>query len=601
MACAGLQGAQTSPNGHAYDAIMMGFELLRVAGSMCARNGRKIVVRIGIHSGAVLSGVVGDSKPQYCLFGDTVNTAARMQAKGERMEIHISDQTHQALIAAGEDEEFEFEPRVVVAKGKGELHTFLCRLKTAGGSGAGGTATGPNDDAFGEQDQRSRLLPASHSVPLGMNGMHAGASGPPTPGSAGGWLRTRFFPPTPGRSPLSRSPATLSEAPTPSQSHKQQRRGGPPILLSTSPSMFDVGLDGVSRSASALPSPSRTQHLLAVGGGGGAGGGAGGGGGPPFDLSRDDSRVSTHTHLTSTTITTLRGGGAGGCGGGAGGGGGHAGPGGMARLLRRRSSQSSILGTLGAAGVDPLRSAQVKASPRRGERSMVIMSEEQRRVEDAELAQSMRSYDLAFVGDVSLLEVVFDRSHALGSLAEMRQVLSIFAIGQVGFIVTEGVLISLEENPLQKYSAYVAMASALTLLLAAAATYTLGPVPSALKMSSAEAAHVRRIRRVVVATYCVYGALVPVAQVAKEERFGANSSAVLIFSAALLSSAGGTRFLEVAAISTVWFGVWCACGAAGGFLLNVGGEPSDEEGEEYALARPPARLSARPPPARPPA
>ncbi|KAL7581160.1 hypothetical protein ACA910_005950 [Epithemia clementina (nom. ined.)] len=81
-------------------------------------------MRFGLHSGPVTAGVLRGDRARFQLFGDTVNTAARMESTGMRDRIHISQETADLLIASGKSHWVVPREDVVVAKGKGELRTF---------------------------------------------------------------------------------------------------------------------------------------------------------------------------------------------------------------------------------------------------------------------------------------------------------------------------------------------------------------------------------------------------------------------------------------------------------------------------------------------
>jgi class 3 adenylate cyclase len=81
-------------------------------------------LRVGLHSGPITAGVLRGERSRFQLFGDTVNTAARLESTGEGNRIHLSSTTANLIQDAGHERWIESREGIVTLKGKGSMQTY---------------------------------------------------------------------------------------------------------------------------------------------------------------------------------------------------------------------------------------------------------------------------------------------------------------------------------------------------------------------------------------------------------------------------------------------------------------------------------------------
>lgn len=108
---------------HAINCITAAQQMLYYLEERNRKHEIKWRMRVGIHSGPIVAGVVGKKKFRYDLFGDTINTASRMESSGEPGKINISEPTYQ-LVKNDIDCEYRGE---IHAKGKGEIEMYFVK------------------------------------------------------------------------------------------------------------------------------------------------------------------------------------------------------------------------------------------------------------------------------------------------------------------------------------------------------------------------------------------------------------------------------------------------------------------------------------------
>jgi adenylate cyclase len=124
MAVAGLPSPVAD---HSARAAHMALDMMDAVERHNVGSGHKLEVRIGLSTGAVVAGVIGKRKFLYDVWGDTVNTASRMESHGVTGRIQMTDSTRARLT-----DSFSFEERgSIEVKGKGEMHTWFLNGRSA--------------------------------------------------------------------------------------------------------------------------------------------------------------------------------------------------------------------------------------------------------------------------------------------------------------------------------------------------------------------------------------------------------------------------------------------------------------------------------------
>ena len=109
------------------DLANLALDMLATASEIRYPDGQPLLLRIGMHVGPAVAGVIGQRKFAYDVWGDTVNVASRLESSSEPLRIQVSEAVRAEL--AGR---FEFEPRgEIVLRGKGSMPTFFLRARGA--------------------------------------------------------------------------------------------------------------------------------------------------------------------------------------------------------------------------------------------------------------------------------------------------------------------------------------------------------------------------------------------------------------------------------------------------------------------------------------
>lgn len=130
-------------------------ELERLADTHLGIGTLALAMRCGLHSGPVTAGVLRGEKARFQLFGDTMNTAARMESNGQPHKIHVSQATADLLIECGKAHWLTKREDKINAKGKGEMQTYWVMTRSANSVVSSGSSVSDFDTTNRSLDDES--------------------------------------------------------------------------------------------------------------------------------------------------------------------------------------------------------------------------------------------------------------------------------------------------------------------------------------------------------------------------------------------------------------------------------------------------------------
>lgn len=123
-------GIPVAADDHAVRCARMGLDMLDTIDRFRTDGLEFLNIRVGLHTGPIVAGVLGSKKFAYDLWGDTVNTASRMESSGSSGRLQVTEAVHELLQSHSD---FAFEERgEIEVKGKGKMRTFFLDSAQAG-------------------------------------------------------------------------------------------------------------------------------------------------------------------------------------------------------------------------------------------------------------------------------------------------------------------------------------------------------------------------------------------------------------------------------------------------------------------------------------